>query len=123
MPSLLLPAISLLSKFMGLKTISPKDLHEAIQNQRMTVLDVNSRQRWELAHVPGAINLDPLRFSANDLPTDAARDLVFYCSNPLCRKAPNAARRAMQFGHSNVHVMSAGISGWLDLHLPVEAAG
>ena len=123
MSALLLPAISLLSKFMGLKTISPKDLHEAIQNQRVTVLDVNSRQRWELAHVPGAINLDSSQFSASDLPVDTAHDLVFYCSNPLCRKAPNAARRAMQFGYSNVHVMSAGISGWLDLQLPVEAVG
>ena len=123
MPSLLLPAISLLSKFMGLKTISPKDLHVAIQNQRVTVVDVNFRQRWELAHVPSSINLDPNQFSANDLPTDTSRDLVFYCSNPLCRKAPNAARRAMQLGYSNVHVMSAGMSGWLDLQLPTEAAG
>ena len=122
MPSLLLPAISLISKIMGLKTISPKHLHLAIQNQRVTVIDVNARQRWLVAHIPGAINLDPTQFSASDLPADAVRDLVFYCSNPLCRKAPNAARRAMQLGYSNVHVMSAGISGWLDQHLPTEAA-
>ena len=123
MSALLLPAISLISKIMGLKTILPKDLHEAIQSRRVTVIDVNARQRWELAHVPGAMNLDPTQFSANDLPIDSARDLVFYCSNPLCRKAPNAARRAMQMGYSNVHVMSAGIGGWMALQLPTEAAG
>lgn len=108
---------------MGLKTISPKDLLVAIELERVTVIDVNARQRWELAHIPSAINLDPFHFAASDLPSDTARDLVFYCSNPLCRKAPNAARRAMQFGYSSVRVMSAGISGWLDLQLPTEAVG
>ena len=123
MSALLLPAISLMSKIMGLKTISPKDLHLAMQNQRVTVIDVNARPRWELAHVPGAINLDPAQFSAKDLPIDRTREMVFYCSNLLCRKAPNAARRAMQLGYANVHVMSAGISGWMDQQLPTETAG
>jgi len=122
MSALLLPAISMLSRFMGLKTMSPTDLHVAIQNHQVTVIDVNSLQRWQQAHVPGAINLDPNLFTASDLPPDTARELVFYCSNPLCRKAPNSARRAMQFGYANVHVMSAGISGWMDLRLPTEAA-
>jgi len=45
---------------------------------------------------------------------------VFYCSNPLCRKAPSAARRAKQMGYTDVKVMSAGISGWLDAKLPTE---
>lgn len=47
--------------------------------------------------------------------------LVFYCSNPLCRKAPNAARRAKQMGYHNVQVMSAGISGWLNAKFPTES--
>jgi rhodanese-related sulfurtransferase len=47
--------------------------------------------------------------------------LVFYCSNPLCRKAPTAARRARKMGYTNVHVMSAGINGWLAAKLPTES--
>jgi rhodanese-related sulfurtransferase len=47
--------------------------------------------------------------------------VAFYCSNPLCRKAPNAARRAKQMGYGNVRVMSAGISGWLSAKLPTES--
>jgi 3-mercaptopyruvate sulfurtransferase SseA len=39
----------------------------------------------------------------------------------LCRKAPNAARRAKKLGHANVKVMSAGISGWLSARLPVSS--
>jgi rhodanese-like protein len=44
---------------MGLKTISPKELHRLIQDQRASVIDVNSRQSWTQARVPGARNLDP----------------------------------------------------------------
>lgn len=87
----------------------------------MTVMDVNSRQSWTKAHVPGATNLDPADFQQSDLPADKNAMLVFYCSNPLCRKAPNAARRARKMGYGNVHVMSTGISGWLGSKLPTES--
>ena len=106
---------------MGLKSISPADLLPLVQNHQVTVVDVNSPQSWKQAHVPGALNLDPVTYNENALPSDKASSLVFYCSNPMCRKAPNAARRAKQFGHTDVKVMSAGISGWLAAKLPTEA--
>jgi len=105
---------------MGLKTISPGVLHELMQKQPVTVVDVNSRQSWLKARVPGAVNLDPSGYTDGDLPADKANSLVFYCSNPLCRKAPNAARRAEKMGYGNVKVMSAGITGWLDAKLPTD---
>ena len=72
-------------------------------------------------HVPGARNLDPHSYASDALPPDVATPLVFYCSNPLCRKAPQAARRAKAMGYTNVRVMSAGIVGWRDAGLPVDA--
>ena len=38
------------------------------------------------------------------------------------RKAPNAARRAKKLGHTDIRVMSTGITGWTDAGLPVEGA-
>jgi len=109
---------------MGLKTISPDKLHLLAQNpEPVTVIDVNSPGSWMNAHVPGAINLDPADYKDSDLPPDKNAFLVFYCSNPMCRKAPNAARRAEKIGYSNVHVMSAGISGWLAAKLRTESGG
>jgi rhodanese-related sulfurtransferase len=105
---------------MGLKTISPSGLHEMMQKQPVTVIDVNSRQSWMKGRVPGALNLDPVGYSDSDLPPGKESSLVFYCSNPMCRKAPNAARRAEKMGYGNVRVMSAGISGWLAAKLPTE---
>ena len=108
------------ARLMGLHTISPGKLHEMLQTRQVTVIDVNSRQSWMKARVPGALNLDPAGYTDSDLPADKESSLVFYCSNPLCRKAPNAARRAGKMGYSNVTVMSAGISGWLAARLPTE---
>jgi rhodanese-related sulfurtransferase len=105
---------------MGLKSISPDGLRQMMQKQQVTVIDVNSRQSWIKARVPGALNLDPADYNDSDLPPDKESSLVFYCSNPMCRKAPNAARRAKKMGYSNVRVMSAGISGWLATKLPTE---
>jgi rhodanese-related sulfurtransferase len=109
------------ARLMGLSTISPRDLHQAMQAGPVTAIDVNSRQSWIKARVPGALNLDPVAYSANDLPADKDATLVFYCSNVLCRKAPNAARRAESMGYRRVQVMSAGINGWLNENLPTES--
>ena len=104
---------------MGLAGIAPRDLHERMGQGDLTVIDMNARQSWLQARVPGARNLAPDADAAL-LPADRAMTLVFYCSNPLCRKAPNAARRAEQLGYTDVRVMSAGIKGWLGAGLPVE---
>ena len=50
------------AQLMGLKTISPDDLHQLMQRERVTAIDVNSRQSWANAHVPGAKHLDPLAY-------------------------------------------------------------
>jgi len=105
---------------MGLKSIAPRDLHEGLGQGGLTVVDVNARHSWLQARVPGAINLAP-EFDAAMLPADRAAPLVFYCSNPLCRKAPQAARKAEKLGYADVRVMSAGITGWVGAHLPVES--
>ena len=106
---------------MGLKTISPAALHQKTQSGQIVVFDVNSPSSWTNTRVPGARNVDPVDYKDTDLPADRGSELVFYCSNPMCRKAPNAARRAKQMGYENVRVMSAGISGWLSSNLPTES--
>jgi rhodanese-related sulfurtransferase len=111
------------ARLMGLRVISPHSLYDLVQQQAVTPIDVNARHSWLSARVPGAINLDPINYRETDLPADKESAVVFYCSNLLCRKAPNAARRARTFGYTNVHVMSAGISGWLAASLPTESGG
>ena len=107
---------------MGLKSVTPAELHRLVLDGQVMVIDVNSRQSWEKAHVPGALHVDPVAWTEADLPPDKQTGLVFYCSNPMCRKAPTAARRAKAMGHANVRVLSAGITGWIAAKLPTEGA-
>lgn len=109
----------MIAKLMGLRTISPAELERRLGN--VEIFDVNARGSWFDKHVPGARHLDPTAFSADDLPADRTTTVVFYCSGPLCRKAPNAAKRARQLGYANVVVMSAGISGWISASMPTES--
>jgi rhodanese-related sulfurtransferase len=105
---------------MGLESVSPAQLQQLLQAHQALALDLNSRHSWLQARVPGALHLVP-DYPRDQLPEDKAAALVFYCSNPLCRKAPLAARRAKSFGYDNVRVMSAGISGWLAAQLPTQS--
>jgi rhodanese-related sulfurtransferase len=106
---------------MGLKTISPAALSELMGRETVTVLDVNAPGSWARARVPGARALNGQEFGEADLPADKDATLIFYCSNPLCRKAPNAAKRATAMGYRQVRVMSAGIQGWLGAGLPTQS--
>jgi rhodanese-related sulfurtransferase len=109
------------ARLMGLATISPDELRQGIEGRQVTVYDANSRHSWLKARVPGAKNIDPNSYTESDLPADKNSALVFYCSNPFCRKAPNAARRAKGMGFDNVRVMSEGINGWLKAKFPTES--
>jgi rhodanese-related sulfurtransferase len=105
---------------MGLKSVSAGEVQELAEKRAATIVDVNSQQSWDRAHVPGAKHLDAAAFTQSDLPADKDASLVFYCGNPMCSKAPRAAKRAKAMGYNNVRVMSAGISGWVADKRPVE---
>jgi rhodanese-related sulfurtransferase len=111
----------MMARLMGLPTVAPAALRRRMEREPVAIFDVNSPVSWRQARIPGARLLDPEAFAASELPPDRERALVFYCSNPLCRKAPRAAKRARSMGYANVEVLSAGISGWLDAGLPIES--
>jgi len=110
----------MLAMLMGVKNISPAELQARLDSAPPIVIDLNAPHSWQAARVPGAISLG-VDFAPSSLPADQGASLVFYCSNPLCSKAPRAARRAGKLGYTDVRVMSAGISGWLAASLPVDS--
>ncbi|HET7226373.1 MAG TPA: rhodanese-like domain-containing protein [Candidatus Eisenbacteria bacterium] len=106
---------------MGLKTIAPHALRKCLDAGSAVAIDVNARADASRMCVPTARCLDHATFAADDLPADRDITLVFYCSNPMCSRAPRAARRALRMGYRDVRVMSAGISGWIAAGLPTVA--
>jgi rhodanese-related sulfurtransferase len=107
--------------FMGLPSVSPQQARDLLERGAAIALDLNSEQSWRSARVPGARHLARADFTRDDLPPPGEQILIFYCSNYLCRKAPNAARRARGLGHERIAVMSAGIAGWQSAGMPTQS--
>jgi len=66
---------------------------------------------YDVGHIPSAINIPAAEFDkfANRLPSDKAREIIFY---GLGDDANQAATKAEALGHKNVKVYPEGIAGW-----------
>jgi rhodanese-related sulfurtransferase len=110
----------------GLATWSVDQVASLIdQGDPVTLCDANNddtRSKWGV--LPDAILLSSYRDydTASELPADTGRRLIFYCYNPMCSSAAEAARKAIGAGHTQVSVMPDGIEGWVSAGKPVAKA-
>lgn len=86
------------------------------------IFDANSdKTRQAKGIVPAAIKLPSSSgYDLALLPKNKADATVFYCAGLKCGASKSAAMRAIKAGYTNVHVMPAGISGWVKAGKPVE---
>ncbi len=85
-----------------------------------TIFDVNSPQRYEAGHLPGAVNVAK-EDVASALPADKSAPVLMYCGSSTCMAAPNTATLAASLGYTDVSVLSAGIAGWEEAGQATEA--
>lgn len=131
--SIVLSALLVLSAF-GCKDASPADAEIEVPEVSVeqaaksltsgaVAVDANGdRTRKKFGTVPSAVLLTSAsKFDLAQLPTDKAKDLIFYCSNTFCTASDTAAERAAENGYKNVHVMRQGIKGWKEAGNPVQS--
>lgn len=93
--------------------VSIKELKQAMQEKKVTLIDVNGTDSYKEGHIPGAINFDANQEKlAQVLPKDKDALIVAYCGGPQCKAYQSAAKAAQKLGYKNVKHLSAGISGW-----------
>ena len=93
--------------------ISVADLKKAIEEKKVTVIDVNGSKSYAKGHIPGAIDFASQKAElAKSLPADKNALVVAYCGGPTCSAYKAAAKAAEELGYKNVKHLSAGISGW-----------
>lgn len=93
--------------------ISIKELKNAIESKKVTLIDVNGSETYQKGHIPGAIDFEAKSDEiAKMLPQDKNALIVAYCGGPKCMAYKEAARVAEKLGYTNVKHLSAGISGW-----------
>ena len=94
---------------------SIKDLKKAIEEKKVTVIDVNGTDSYKQGHIPTAINFEAKKAELKKvLPKDKDALVVAYCGGPQCGAYKSAAVAAKELGYTNVKHLSAGIKGWKD---------
>jgi rhodanese-related sulfurtransferase len=108
----------------GLSTLTVLELSGLLEDGAQVLMyDANSQKtRDKYGIIPGAILLSHYSDydAAKELPPTKSQKLVFYCAGQLCSSAPTAARKALEVGYTDVHVLPAGIKGWVEAEKPVE---
>ena len=104
--------------------ISIKDLKKAIEEKKVTVIDVNGSDSYQAGHIPTAVDFEAKKDKLKDvLPKDKDALVVAYCGGPQCGAYKAAAKAAVTLGYTNVKHLSAGISGWKTAGEKTEKAG
>lgn len=102
--------------------ISIKELDKAIQAKKVVVIDVNGSGSYKRGHIPTAVDYGANKKDLSKvLPKDKNTLIVAYCGGPRCSAYKRAASAAKKLGYKNVKHLSAGISGWLEAEMKVEA--
>lgn len=97
----------------GLATLNVSDAAALAATGDVVFCDANTAEtRAKYGTIPGAVLLTSYNAydAGSELP--AGTQLVFYCHSEMCGAAADAARRAVDAGHTDVAVMPAGIKGW-----------
>lgn len=93
--------------------ISHDELKKAIEEKKVTLIDVNGSSSYKAGHIPGAIDFSTSKGElAAKLPADKDALVVAYCGNENCGAYAAAAKKAKELGYTNVKHYSKGIAGW-----------
>ncbi len=85
------------------------------------MVDANGAStREKYGTIPGALLLTGYEYDVAELPAEKSSSLVFYCASSMCSAAPKAARKAVEAGYTDVHVLPEGIQGWVEAGNDVE---
>jgi mannose-6-phosphate isomerase-like protein (cupin superfamily) len=103
-------------------SISREELHAAIDDARMTVIDALPPAPFGQRHLPGAINVvaeDSDEHVRSALP-DPAAAIVTYSTDQHCTRGPELAARLRKLGYRDVRTYDGGIEDWIAAGLPIE---
>lgn len=102
-----------------LHPISVDELREALQEERVILLDVRPEVEYQAGHLPQARSLPVAELEARleDLPHD--QEIVAYCRGPYCVFADEAVTLLRSHGFA-ARRLDAGVPEWRRLGLPVS---
>lgn len=84
------------------------------------IIDVRSEEKFNLGHIPNAINIPFANFSRDidNLKKDAKKTILVYCGSG--NSSGKAMRLLSQKGFETVMSVEGGFSEWIKSQLPVS---
>lgn len=92
-----------------------KELKHLIETkqQQVKVLDVRSREEYEMSHIPGAINIAVLEIELADKLFDKNDFIITACGKGGGRST-QAAEKLQELGFKNAAWLCGGTFGWIE---------
>jgi rhodanese-related sulfurtransferase len=105
--------------FRGYKEITPGQLTQLINRDNALLVDLSSQAEFEKGHIVGAKHVAMSQFDPENKDLVKVRDLpiAVYCKNG--QTSATAAARLVKAGFKQVHVLSGGLTSWIQADLPL----
>ena len=105
------------------KQVPITDLKAAIDgNENIVVLDVREPNEYEVAHIPGSINIPRglIEFSIWAVVPEKEKKIFVYCKTG--GRAALATKTLNEIGYSNAVAVNTGGAAWVKAGYPVETS-
>lgn len=102
------------------KTVTTDELKSMLdKKQKLFLVDSRTKQEYEEAHIPRAVNISDKKLKENMglLPADRNMLIVIYCNGVKCGKSMRLAKQLEPLGYKNIRIYSEGIPVWEERNL------
>jgi len=99
--------------------VSHQELVRRMEEGTVTVLDVRPENEFEMAHIPGAINVPVKQLSDRMSELSSDQEIVAYCRGPYCVFAFEAVATLRKNGFKAKR-LEDGYPEWMAKGLPIE---
>lgn len=103
--------------------VTPQRLREEMKKgTSMTLIDLQTAEKYLHAHIPGAVNIpaDALAQNVESIVKDKDAVIVVYGEFDELGKGSTGAQMLEQAGYQNVGRVVGGLMGWQEAGYPVE---
>lgn len=106
----------------GVRTLGELELNELVA-QGVPLIDGRTTDFFEVATLPGAVNIPYGAVADHREALDAHPQTIFFCNGPQCPQSPTAIESLLEEGFPAEKVLyyRGGMHDWMTLGLPVEA--
>lgn len=99
-----------------LETWTPQEVHDALAEGQIVLIDVRTPQEYMFEHVVGSLLMPMSFFAPRYLPSQGTKRIVLHCGSGV--RSEKMARAAIAAGIDKIAHMGGGFGAWKEAKLP-----